>query len=97
MQKVAAAVRIWQNARNTFIEENNDESHYGDVRYAEPAHAAAVWLRLDSRAQLYAAGAAQRHVRQMLCWQYAVYARAPRTAHRALQFSAPPLGANRAV
>src|SRR5690554_4217557 len=83
--------------QNSEIEGLSDESHHGHVRYAQPAYAAAVWLRLDARAQLRPAGRTQRDLRQMLRWQYALYARPARTPHRALQFPAPALGANRTI
>src|SRR5207248_4916696 len=74
-----------------------DEGRDGDVRFAEQAHAADLWVRLDARTQLPAASGADAHVRWLLCLLYALHAGAARSAHREAELSPSRLGADRAV
>ena len=73
------------------------EGNYGHVRLAQPAHVAALRLRLDARAQFPATRRAVAHLRHQLRLLHALYARPPRSAHRAAQLSPPLLGAAGAV
>src|SRR4051812_10227092 len=79
------------------IVKGRHESRHGHVRFAEPAHAAELWLHVDARAELSAARAAHGNVRSLVRLLDALHAGAARSSHGPAKLFASLMGTARAV